>query len=58
MRRAVIPSAVLSLAAMVLFAVGSARAGGAEHLVPENGDNVIGLLATTVATREASCFEP
>jgi len=57
MRRVVIPSAALSLAAMVLFAVGPARAGGVEYLVPENGDNVIGSLATTVATREDTLLD-
>ncbi len=57
MRRAMIPSAVASLTAVLLLMNGAVRAGGVEYLVPENGDNVIGALTTTIATREDTLLD-
>jgi len=57
MRLAMILSAASSLVGVVVFAAGAARAGGVEYPVPENGDNVIGLLTTAVAAREDTLLD-
>jgi L,D-transpeptidase ErfK/SrfK len=57
MRRALIPSAPAAWAAVAWLAVAAAPAGGVEYLVPENGDNVIGMNTTAIATQEDTLLD-
>jgi L,D-transpeptidase ErfK/SrfK len=47
----------LLAAALAMLAVEPARAGGAEYLLPENGDNVIGSVTTAIAEHEDTLLD-
>jgi L,D-transpeptidase ErfK/SrfK len=54
---ALVRSALLLPAVAALFATGSARAGGAEYLIPANGDTVIGVVTTDIARHEDTLLD-
>jgi L,D-transpeptidase ErfK/SrfK len=49
--------ALAFVALMTLFGANPARAGGAEYLLPLNGDNVIGVVTTAVAEHEDTLLD-
>ena len=57
MSRAVKWPRLLLPAVAVLLAAGTARAGGSEFLIPENGDNVIGVITTAIADHEDTLLD-
>jgi len=57
MRRAVKWPHLLLPVVAALLAVGTARAGGSEFLIPENGDNVIGVVTTAIAEQQDTLLD-
>jgi L,D-transpeptidase ErfK/SrfK len=57
MRRVVNWPRLLLPAVAALVAAGTARAGGSEYLIPENGDNVIGVITTAIAQHEDTLLD-
>jgi L,D-transpeptidase ErfK/SrfK len=49
MRRDVFWTRLILPVAATLLVAGTARAGGSEYLIPQNGDNVIGVITTAIA---------
>ena len=47
---------LLPMAAALLLA-GTVRAGGAEYVIPENGDNVIGVVTTAIAAHDDTLLD-
>jgi L,D-transpeptidase ErfK/SrfK len=47
---------LLPMAAALLLA-GTVRAGGAEYVIPENGDNVIGVITTAIAAHDDTLLD-
>jgi len=47
----------LLAAALAMLAVEAARAGGAEYVLPENGDNVVGSVTTAIAEHEDTLLD-
>ena len=57
MTREIRPVARFLVLALSLVGVDQARAGGAEYVLPTNGDNVIGSVTTTVAEHEDTLLD-
>ena len=57
MRRVVNWPRLLLSAVAALVVAGTARAGGSEYLIPENGDNVIGVITTAIAQHEDTLLD-
>jgi len=57
MHRLVARSGLILQACAWLAAAGTAHAGGAEFLLPENGDNVIGVVTTAFAEQEDTLLD-
>jgi len=57
MRRVVNWPRLLLPAVAALVAAGTARAGVSEYLMPENGDNVIGVITTAIAQHEDTLLD-
>ena len=57
MHRVVVHSGLVVQACALLVTAGAAHAGGAEYLLPENGDNVIGVVTTAFAEQEDTLLD-
>jgi L,D-transpeptidase ErfK/SrfK len=57
MRRALNLSCLLAPAAAALLVGGAARAGGTEYVIPQNGDNVIGVITTAIAEQQDTLLD-
>jgi L,D-transpeptidase ErfK/SrfK len=57
MRRTVNWIRLLLPVAATLLVAGTARAGGAEYVIPENGDNVIGVITTAIAAHDDTLLD-
>jgi L,D-transpeptidase ErfK/SrfK len=57
MRGFVVPACLALAAVASLSSAGVARAGGAEYLLPENGDTVIGVVTTAFAQHEDTLLD-
>jgi L,D-transpeptidase ErfK/SrfK len=57
MRRTVNSIRQLLPVVAALLVAGTARAGGAEYVIPENGDNVIGVITTAIATHDDTLLD-
>jgi len=57
MRRDSVGLARLFPACVALLAAGAAHAGGAEYVLPENGDTVIGVVTTAFAQQEDTLLD-
>jgi L,D-transpeptidase ErfK/SrfK len=57
MRRYVIQASVTVAAAAGLLSGAAAFAGGAEYVVPDNGDNVVGFVTTAIAEQQDTLLD-
>ena len=57
MRRALNSIRQLLPVAAALLVAGTARAGGAEYVIPDNGDNVIGVITTAIAAHDDTLLD-
>ena len=57
MHRVAVRSALVISACAALFAAAPARAGGAEYLVPDNGDSVVGTITSAIAEHEDTLLD-
>jgi L,D-transpeptidase ErfK/SrfK len=57
MRRSLNWIRLLLPVAASLLVVGTARAGGAEYVIPENGDNVVGVITTAIAAHDDTLLD-
>jgi L,D-transpeptidase ErfK/SrfK len=57
MHRLVSRLVLLAVACVASFSPSTSRAGGAEFLIPENGDNVVGTITTAIAQHEDTLLD-
>jgi L,D-transpeptidase ErfK/SrfK len=57
MRRALNSIRRLLPVVAALLVAGTARAGGTEYVIPENGDNVIGVITTAIAAHDDTLLD-